>query len=180
MVLTRIGSRPVVGSSKKTISGSVTSARAMATRLRMPPEISAGFLSPISTRPTWTSFSSTRWAMSPSARLVFSRRGKATLSKTDIESKSAPPWNTTPNRRRRDPFGAGPAMEALVGADPGHERAEGQGLPEPDHDVGHVGEGVHLPEVRARRHAEQDDCDQVAAVDAGDVEDGSQHREGDD
>ena len=44
IVLTRIGSSPVVGSSKKTISGSVTRARAMATRLRMPPEISAGYL----------------------------------------------------------------------------------------------------------------------------------------
>ena len=96
MVLTRIGSSPVVGSSKKTISGSVTRARAMATRLRIPPEISAGFLWPMSTSPTWTSFSSTRWATSPAPRVVFSRRGKATLSNTDIESKSAPPWKTTP------------------------------------------------------------------------------------
>src|SRR6266496_3293818 len=69
MVLTRIGSSPVVGSSKKTISGSVTRARAIATRLRMPPEISAGFLCPMSTSPTWRSFSSTRWAIAPADRL---------------------------------------------------------------------------------------------------------------
>ena len=46
-----MGSSPVVGSSKKTTWGSVTSARAMATRLRMPPEISAGYLWPISAEP---------------------------------------------------------------------------------------------------------------------------------
>ncbi len=60
MALTRTGSRPVVGSSKKTISGSVTRARAMATRLRMPPETSAGYLRPISARPTAPRASRTR------------------------------------------------------------------------------------------------------------------------
>src|SRR3984893_13323939 len=96
MVLTRIGSRPVVGSSKKTISGSVTRARAMATRLRMPPEISAGSLSPMPPSPTCSSFSSTRSRISASVRRLFSRRGKATFSKTDMESEKAPPWKATP------------------------------------------------------------------------------------
>src|SRR6267143_2023370 len=96
MVLTRMGSSPVVGSSKKTISGSVTRARAMATRLRMPPEISAGFLSPMSWSPTCSSFCSTRCAISAGLSFVFSRRGKATLSKTDMESNRAPPGKPTP------------------------------------------------------------------------------------
>src|SRR5205085_4295344 len=43
IVFTSTGSRPVVGSSKKMISGSETRARAIATRLRIPPEISAGY-----------------------------------------------------------------------------------------------------------------------------------------
>src|SRR3989304_3822240 len=66
IVLTRIGSRPVVGSSKKMISGSMTRARAIATRLRMPPEISAGYLPPTPSRPTWASAASPRLA--PPAR----------------------------------------------------------------------------------------------------------------
>ena len=37
-----VGSRPAVGSSKRTSSGSITSARAMPTRLRIPPDSSAG------------------------------------------------------------------------------------------------------------------------------------------
>ena len=86
----------MVGSSKKTISGSVTSARAMATRLRMPPEISAGFLWPMPESPTCASFSFTRLRISVGVRRLFSRSGKATFSATDIESKSAPPWKTTP------------------------------------------------------------------------------------
>src|SRR2546428_7685519 len=63
IVLTSTGSRPVVGSSKNTISGSVTSARAMATRLRMPPETSAGYFWPTPSSPTWASAESTRLAL---------------------------------------------------------------------------------------------------------------------
>src|SRR5947209_978313 len=96
IVFTRTGSRPVVGSSKNTISGSVTSARAMATRLRMPPETSAGYLLPMPSSPTWVSPASTRVATSPAGRRSFSRSGKATLSAHVIESNSAPPWKTTP------------------------------------------------------------------------------------
>ena len=95
-MLTRIGSRPVVGSSKKTISGSVTSARAIATRLRMPPETSAGYLLPMPSSPTWASDASTRVATSAAGNRRFSRRGNATLAAHVIESNSAPPWKTTP------------------------------------------------------------------------------------
>ncbi len=96
MALTRTGSSPVVGSSKKTISGSVTSARAMATRLRMPPETSAGYLRPTSARPTALRASRTRRTISRRRSLSLSRRGKATLAAQVKESKRAPPWNTTP------------------------------------------------------------------------------------
>src|SRR5213594_1112308 len=96
-----VGSSPAVGSSKKTTSGSMTSARAMPTRLRMPPESSAGNRpsasdSPTSARKRWT-----RSVISPSDRVVCSRSGNATFSKTDSESKSAAPWKTKPVRRRR-------------------------------------------------------------------------------
>src|SRR4026208_2327285 len=99
MVLTRIGSRPVVGASKKRISGSVTSARAIATRLRMPPEISAGFLVPMPVRPTCSSFSWTRSWISPAASRLVSRRGQATLSETE------------PDAGGRRGGGGGPALE---------------------------------------------------------------------
>src|SRR5262245_12977583 len=100
MALTRMGSRPVVGSSKNTISGSVTRARAMATRLRMPPDTSAGYFGPTPASPTWASARSTR-VTSPSPRTrVFSRRGNAMFSAHVMESKRAPPWKTTPYRRR--------------------------------------------------------------------------------
>ena len=100
IVLTRIGSSPVVGSSRNTTRGSVTSARAMATRLRIPPDSSAGYLSPMSPSPTWAraarAFAST-W--SAGSRL-FSRSGNRTFSNTVSESKRAPPWKTTPKVSR--------------------------------------------------------------------------------
>src|SRR5712664_1073944 len=96
IVLTSTGSSPVVGSSKNTISGSITSARAMATRLRMPPETSAGYFWPTPSSPTWASAESTRLAISVFGSRTFSRSGNATLSAQRIESKSAPPWKTTP------------------------------------------------------------------------------------
>src|SRR5216117_2539937 len=103
MVLTRIGSRPVVGSSKKTIWGSVMSARAIATRLRMPPETSAGYLAPMPSSPTWASPASTRFATSVPGRCSFSRSGNATLSAHVIESNSSTPSTSTrpPSGRRR-------------------------------------------------------------------------------
>src|SRR5438876_641110 len=162
MVLTRMGSSPVVGSSKKTISGSVTRARAMATRLRMPPEISAGFLSPISWSP------------------IMRARSREHRPQEVVEDEDE-------HAGEHDGLGGGAgnalravaAVEALVGADPGHEHAEAERLPEADHDVRHVGVGLHLAEVRPGRHPEQDDRDQVAAADAGDVEDRREHGKGD-
>ena len=96
IALTSTGSRPVVGSSKKTISGSVTSARAIATRLRMPPETSSGYFAPIPASPTRSSAMSTRLSISGAGRRSFSRSGKATFSRHVMESNRAPPWNTTP------------------------------------------------------------------------------------
>ena len=100
MACTRIGSRPVVGSSNSRISGSETSARASAARLRIPPDNSDGNLSPPPASPTWNSRSSTLVLISTSLMRVFSRSGKATLSYTDRESNRAPPWNSIPNRFR--------------------------------------------------------------------------------
>ena len=76
----RTGSRPESGSSKSTISGSSTRARARPARLRMPPEISPGSLSSAPTRPTRSIFSMTMSRISDSDFLVCSRSGKATLS----------------------------------------------------------------------------------------------------
>jgi hypothetical protein len=89
-----MGSSPVVGSSKRTIAGSVTSARARATRLRMPPESCAGYFSPLSARSSCAIFSPTRRRISAAGALRFSRRGSAMFSKTVIESSSAVPWKT--------------------------------------------------------------------------------------
>ena len=96
IVFTRMGSSPVVGSSKNTMDGSVTSARAIATRLRIPPETSAGYLSPTSSSPTRVRAVATRATISCRDRRVFSRSGKATFPAQVSESKRAPPWNTTP------------------------------------------------------------------------------------
>ena len=68
----------------------------MATRLRMPHETSAGYFWPMPSSPTWARAESTRLAISAFGSRTFSRRGKATLSAQRIESKSAPPWKTTP------------------------------------------------------------------------------------
>ena len=76
----RTGSRPESGSSKSTISGSSTSARASPARLRMPPEISPGSLPSEPRRPTRSIFSITMARTSDSDFLVCSRSGKATLS----------------------------------------------------------------------------------------------------
>ncbi len=76
----RTGSRPESGSSKSTISGSSTRARARPARLRMPPEISPGSLSSAPSRPTRSIFSMTTSRISDSDFLVCSRSGKATLS----------------------------------------------------------------------------------------------------
>ncbi|EAU44632.1 hypothetical protein R2601_24230 [Salipiger bermudensis HTCC2601] len=98
-----IGSSPVVGSSKKMISGSAAMARARPTRFCIPPESSAGKASATSgVSPTRRSFS---MAISRASRLGrFSAprsRRKATFCQTGSESKSAPPWNSIPKRARK-------------------------------------------------------------------------------
>src|SRR6266705_7106363 len=60
------------------------------------------------------------------------------------------------DRRRRRPrhaLGAVADVEPLVGADPRHDDAEREGLPEPRHDVVQIDERLHLPEVCPRREA---------------------------
>src|SRR6266851_3401981 len=94
-----VGSSPAVGSSKKTTSGSTIRARAMPTRLRMPPLSSAGRSSSVSGSPTRSRKWCTRSVISPRDSRVCSRSGKATFSKTVSESKRAAPWNTKPVRR---------------------------------------------------------------------------------
>ena len=77
-------------------------ARARPTRLRMPPDNSAGYFCSTSCRSTTASFSFTfsRISCSESPGLC-SRRGKATLSPTVIESNNAELWNTMPIRSRK-------------------------------------------------------------------------------
>ena len=70
-----VGSRPAVGSSKNTTSGSITSARAMPTRLRMPPLSSAGISSSVSGSPTRVRKWCTRSVISRSGIRVCSRSG---------------------------------------------------------------------------------------------------------
>ena len=92
-----IGSRPVVGSSKKMISGSPAMARASPTRLRMPPDSSAGDRAPTSAvSPTWASFSiATSFAASRRMPLPWIRP-KATFSQTGRLSNRAAFWNSMP------------------------------------------------------------------------------------
>ncbi|EAU63743.1 conserved hypothetical protein [Stigmatella aurantiaca DW4/3-1] len=53
-----------MGSSHRMISGSVAMARASPTRLRMPPDMSAGIIPSVPGRSTHDSFSATRRAIS--------------------------------------------------------------------------------------------------------------------
>jgi len=95
-----MGSRPEVGSSRKTISGSSAKARASATRLVMPPESSAGNLFASSReRPTISSLASAISSISLGDRSRFSRIGNCTFSRTVSEENSAPCWNRMPQRR---------------------------------------------------------------------------------
>ena len=93
-----IGSRPVVGSSKKMISGSAAMARARATRFCMPPESSAGERSPTSgVRPTWASLPMATSLASARDTRFSASSPKATFSHTGRLSNSAAPWNNMPN-----------------------------------------------------------------------------------
>src|SRR5262249_4916222 len=90
MRLDEIGSRPEKGSSHRSTAGLRMIARARATRFTMPPESSPGSSPSTSRRPTASRRSCTSSAMVHSSRLVCSRSGKATFSKTVIESRRAP------------------------------------------------------------------------------------------
>src|SRR6266446_4459368 len=121
------------------------SARAMPTRLRMPPESSEGRSgSTSSLSPTRASASTTRpWISSSDSRMC-SRSGYATFSWIVSESNSAAPWNTnhTPPERqellfaqrldvltedfdlaviRLDEAGDVPEQHGLPGAAPAHD-----------------------------------------------------------
>ncbi len=82
------------------ISGPMTTALARAARRIIPPESSSGYLPSAPSSPTVRRILRTRSRISPSGRSVFSRSGNATFSKTVSESKSAPDWNSIPNRFR--------------------------------------------------------------------------------
>ena len=64
----------------------------------MPPEISLGNLWPSFSSPTILRVSITRFSISASEVRVFSRSGRATLSKTLIQPSKAPPWKRYPKR----------------------------------------------------------------------------------
>ena len=96
-----IGSRPVVGSSKKMISGSLAIARASPTRLRMPPDSSEG--SSVATSGPRPTSASLAMAMSRASLRAMPRpsiRPKATFSQTRRLSNKAAFWNSMPNLRR--------------------------------------------------------------------------------
>src|SRR6266568_1375596 len=95
-----IGSRPVVGSSNRMIFGLSTTARARPTRFFMPPESSSGNLFSMFFNPTSSRAERTLPRISSFEREVFSSRGNATFSNTDIESNSATFWNSMPNFSR--------------------------------------------------------------------------------
>ena len=101
MTPSEMGSRPTNGSSYISTSGSMTMARASATRRAMPPESSAGIRAAAPLRPTAWSLVSTSLRISVSGRSVCSRTGKATFSNTSMSVRSAPFWNNMPMRRRK-------------------------------------------------------------------------------
>lgn len=92
-----IGSRPEVGSSRNRIGGSSASARASATRLVMPPDSSAGYLSASCGRsPTISSLAIAISSISSCDRTRFSRSGNWMFCRTVSQENSAPCWNRMP------------------------------------------------------------------------------------
>ena len=124
-----MGSRPAVGSSRNSSSGSSASARARLARLRMPPESSAGYLSAASRgRPAMEIFSSARSLISEFGRRVCSCSGAATFSLTVSAEKSAPFWNSTPQRRS---ISARSVLEAVWGFMPNTRTSPASGRRNP-------------------------------------------------
>src|SRR5580693_235467 len=95
-----IGSRPEVGSSRNTSSGSSANARARATRLIMPPESSEGKRSATSGRsPTMPSLAIVISSSNRCETLRYSRTGNWIFCRTVSDENSAPCWNRIPQRR---------------------------------------------------------------------------------
>ena len=111
------GSSPVVGSSKRRISGSWAIARAKPTRRRMPPESCEGSLSLTPSSRTISRHSSTRSSISPCDIFVSRCRGKATFCQTVIESNSAPSWKAMPNLRRNSVISRLPSVSTVDAVD---------------------------------------------------------------
>ena len=78
----------------------INNARASPTRLRMPPESSAGFFFSVPSNSTISRTSATHLAISLSEHLPSRRNMKPTFSSTVIESNNAALWNSMPNLRR--------------------------------------------------------------------------------
>jgi ABC-type transport system involved in resistance to organic solvents, periplasmic component len=85
-----IGSSPVVGSSKRTVSGSNIIALATATLFLIPPDNSAGIFDSIPLKPTSFKPDITFFIISPSDNFRCCLKGNATFSKILIESNNAP------------------------------------------------------------------------------------------
>jgi len=94
-----VSSAPV-GSSANSTSGSVTIARATATRWACPPDISDG-RTPASSATSNRSSQSRATASAGRRRLPSSSNGSATFSAAVSSGTSWPNWNSTPKRVRR-------------------------------------------------------------------------------
>src|ERR1700694_1064368 len=95
------GSRPAVGSSRNSSSGSSASARAREARFIMPPLSSDGYCAPTSgARPVMASFHAAISSINTSSSAVCSRSGKPMFSFTVSEPNKPPCWNITPQRSR--------------------------------------------------------------------------------
>ena len=95
-----LGSSPEFGSSQKRYFGFMTTARAMATRFCIPPEISPGYLF---SAPFKLTLSRHSIALVLRSRYVIFENissGNLTFSNTVSESNSAAPWKIIPISRR--------------------------------------------------------------------------------
>src|SRR5450759_4085884 len=105
------GSRPAVGSSRNSSSGSRASARAREARFIMPPLSSDGYCAPTSgLRPVMASFHAAISSINTSSSSVCSRSGKPTFSFTVSEPNKPPCWNITPQRRRSARASSSPSL----------------------------------------------------------------------
>ena len=91
-----IGSSPLVGSSKNNTSGSDAIVRAIATRLRMPPESSLGSSSAVRAGSSTESRHCKARCLASRLPVPCCRRRKATFCQTFMLSNKAPPWKTIP------------------------------------------------------------------------------------